>query len=91
MNILKKPITSYDDYTINKEGSKYLLGQTLRQLHLPKERYYVSIAANELGNKLTSENIFDSFYKNNVKVDKVNEEFVGQYKGHPVYPIKQKL
>jgi len=91
VNILKKPITSYDDYTINKEGSKYLLGQTLRQLHLPKERYYVSIAANELWNKLTSENIFDSFYINNVKVDKVNEEFVGQYKGASGLPYKTEI
>lgn len=66
------------DYSI--VNNKYLLGQMLRQIYLPKSNYYISEAAEKLWNQITDENIMNYWYNDQVLV-KFNDIELDIFKG----------
>lgn len=78
IKVLLNALKTLDDIS----GLRYLLGQTIRQYDVPQENHHVSIAANNLWNKLSQKPINDFHYRDIVKCDNLNtEETVNTYKG----------
>jgi len=63
-------------------NAKYLLGQVIRQYHLPREKFLLSKRANELWNRLTSEDIFSRYYRCKVVCDRADGVKIKEYKNN---------
>lgn len=79
-----------EEYALSFNSAKYLLGQTLRQLELPKNKYLISEAAFKLWNSITDEDIYKIFYRTKVENKKSDELELDLYKGAGKKPWKVK-
>lgn len=75
-----------DSSTINGKitlrGCKYLLNQTIRQYSLPDNHYFVSEKAKELWDKISTDNMFNYEYKNEVTKNVPGEVLINKYSGN---------
>jgi len=79
LNLMKKD--HQDNYTIAKGGAHYLLGQALRQIRLPQDRYFISIKAEKLWKEITDENIYNYYYRKKVTNKLSDYKILDVYKG----------
>ncbi|MCQ2311704.1 MAG: hypothetical protein MJZ64_08160 [Paludibacteraceae bacterium] len=65
----------------NHKPYEYLLGQAIRQYAIPIENWHLTIAAQQLWNNLTSEDINKFFYNETFCCDRVNKTCLKLFKG----------
>jgi len=81
-------------YYIHINYIKYLLGQTIRCITIPEEKFYLSYEAKKLWDKIrinTNDNIFKYYYNNTVKYNNEIPIEVKTYKGASSKPIERIL
>jgi hypothetical protein len=66
---IQKELESKNPYHIDHKCAKYLLNQTLRQLYLPQDRYYVSLKAFEKWKSITNESMLNHYYKSRITLE----------------------
>lgn len=84
----------FNDYEIYKSGIRYLLGQTLRQLIIPKSKHYLSYEASKLWRRISlvsDERIFEKYYTDRVCHNNELAVEVKTYKGASNTPRKRNL
>lgn len=72
---------SCNDEEILLNGCSYLLNQTIRQYQFPKNHYFVSKKAQELWNKISSDDIFNYVYRDTVTKDIEGVVVVDKFRG----------
>lgn len=92
IRVINSNIERADSYEIHTNSAKYLLGQTVRQLWLPKEKFYFSEAAKNLWNQIRpSEDIFKYWYRDRVFTNFESGVKVKFYKGANKFPYDERL
>lgn len=82
--------SKYDEPIYQKEnsyefalgGTRYLLGQIIRQLWIPNEHKYISVAAKELWEKISNESISNYSYRSKVICTNKNKVTAYKYKNN---------
>ena len=72
---------SCKDEEILLNGCSYLLNQTIRQYQFPESHYFVSEKAQELWNKISSDDIFNYVYRDTVTKDIEGVVVVDKFRG----------
>ena len=72
---------SCNDEEILLNGCSYLLNQTIRQYQFPESHYFVSEKAQELWNKISSDDIFNYVYRDTVTKDIEGVVVVDKFRG----------
>ena len=90
LNIVNTHEEINENFTVNKRSAKYLLGQTIRQLNLPREKYYLSVEAKKKWNLIRKDNedIFKYWYRNSVEKNVESIVEIAKYKGGEKLPYK---
>ena len=70
------------------QGCSYLLNQTIRQLQLPNDHYFVSKKAQELWSKLSTDSIFNYAYRDKVIKNVDGDVLVDKYRGSERKPYE---
>ncbi len=77
-----RPINSENQLVPQMGNTKYLLGQMIRQLWLPKDHYFVSKKAKTLWEQISTKDIFDYYYRKWVLCENEQEIVVNCYKNN---------
>lgn len=72
----------FGDTVIEVHAARYLLNQTLRQLGLSKDKYFISERAKDLWAKITDEPIEKYFYQDKITCTKQGPISVDLYRGN---------
>ena len=94
LNKMKRKVDESNVYSIHPGGTRYLLGQTLRQIVLPKSNVYISHKADVLWKKLrldTKDEIFDYVWQMKVTNENPCSIEVETYKGASKSPERRIL
>lgn len=83
-------LTQYGQKKIGIRSVKYLLNQTLRQLILSNDKYFISEKAKELWNKITEEPISNYSYRDKVIFTKDEPITIELYRGNESNSYDQK-
>ena len=70
------------------QGCAYLLNQTIRQLQLPSDHYFVSKKAQELWSKLSTDSIFNYTYRDKIIKNVDGDVLVDKYHGSERKPYE---
>ncbi|QWC00204.1 hypothetical protein KHQ88_01160 [Mycoplasmatota bacterium] len=93
LNIINEEETRNEAFEVGKDNAKYLLNQTVRQLHLPRNKYYLSEKAKNVWGKIReeSDDIFNYWYRTAVEKKLEDEIEVELYKGASKTPYDTKF
>jgi len=78
----EKAISSNDGIVPQMGGTKYLLGQMIRQLCFSRNHYFISKEAKELWEKISSKDIFDYNYRMPVLCENENNVIIKCFKNN---------
>ena len=76
---------------LHQNSALYLLKQTVRQLQLSKNNYFLSEAAYKKWDKISKDDIWKYWYRNTVKCDKESETDVSLFKGGSNTPYDRRI
>lgn len=77
-----QPISSENGMVPQMGGTKYLLGQMIRQLSIPKDHFFISKKAEALWKQISTKDILDYYYRETVLCENEQELIVKCYKNN---------
>lgn len=91
LNIVNSKEEINDYLSLHQGSAKYLLGQTVRQLYLPRSKFYMSVEAKKKWNSLSTDDIWKYWYRAAVVVDTDDEVSISEYKGASKTPSNTRI
>lgn len=83
-----RPIDSENSMVPQMGNTKYLLGQMIRQLWIPKNHYFISKKAQMIWQQISTQDMFDYCYRHIVQCENDQEVSVNSYKNNSKTPHK---